>query len=42
MQTQDLIEPDAPQVPPYDAEQMAQGLAEALARFLFPFLLLSL
>jgi hypothetical protein len=38
MQTQYLIESDAPQVPPYDAEQMAQGLAEALARFLFPLL----
>ena len=38
MQTQYLIEPEAPQVPPYNAEQMAQGLAEQLAVFLFPLL----
>ncbi len=38
MQTQYLIEPEVPQVPPYDAEQMAQGLAEQLAVFLFPLL----
>ena len=38
MQTQYLIEPEEPQVPPYDAEQMAQGLAEQLAVFLFPLL----
>ena len=36
MQTQYLTEPEAPQVPPYDAEQMSQGLAEQLAVFLFP------
>ena len=33
MQTQYLIQPEAPQVPPYDTEQMAQGLAEQLAVF---------
>ena len=38
MYAQYLIQPEAPQVPPYDAEQMAQGLAEALARFLLPLL----
>ena len=38
MQTQYLIPPEAPQVPPYDAELMAQGLAEQLAVFLFPLL----
>jgi hypothetical protein len=38
MQTQDLTEPEVPQVPPYDREQMAQGLAEQLAVFLFPLL----
>jgi len=38
MQTPYLTEPEAPQVPPYDAEQMAQGLAEQLAVFLFPVL----
>jgi hypothetical protein len=38
MQTQYLIQPEAPQVPPYDAQQMAQGLAEQLALFLFPLL----
>ena len=38
MQTQYLISPEAPQVPPYAAEQMAQGLAEELALFLFPLL----
>ena len=38
MQTQYLISPEAPQVPPYDAQQVAQGLAEQLALFLFPLL----
>src|SRR6266567_2857385 len=38
MQTQYLIEPEVPQVPPYDEQQMAQGLAEQLAVFLFPLL----
>jgi hypothetical protein len=38
MQTQYLISPAAPQVPPYAAEQLAQGLAEQLALFLFPLL----
>ncbi len=38
MQTQYLIQPEAPQVPPYDGEQMAQGLASELAVFLFPLL----
>src|SRR2546430_16905793 len=38
MQTQYLTEPEAPQVPPYDAEQMSQGLAEQLALFLCPLL----
>jgi hypothetical protein len=38
MQTQSLIQPEAPPVPPYDAEQMAQGLAEQLAVFRFPLL----
>jgi hypothetical protein len=38
MQTQYLIEPEVPQVPPYEAQQMAQGLAEQLAVFLFPVL----
>jgi hypothetical protein len=38
MQPQYLISPEAPQVPPYAAEQMAQGLAEQLALFLFPLL----
>jgi len=38
MYAQYLIQPEAPQVPPYDAEQMAQGLAEQLAVFLFPLL----
>src|SRR2546421_438750 len=38
MHTQYLIQPEAPQVPPYAAEQMAQGLAEQLAVFLFPLL----
>ena len=39
MQDQYLIRREAPQVPPYEAMQMAQGLAEALARFLFPLLI---
>jgi len=38
MQTQYLIKPEVPQVPPYDEQQMAQGLAEQLAVFLFPLL----
>jgi hypothetical protein len=38
MHAQYLIQPETPQVPPYDAEQMAQGLAEQLAVFLFPLL----
>ena len=38
MHAQYLIQPEAPQVPPYDAEQMAQGLTEQLAVFLFPLL----
>ena len=38
MQTQYLIEPEVPQVPSYDEEQMAQGLAQDLAMFLFPLL----
>jgi hypothetical protein len=38
MQTQYLIPPEVPQVPPYEAQQMAQGLAGDLALFLFPFL----
>jgi hypothetical protein len=39
MQTQSLIQPEVPQVPPYDGKQMAQGLAKELAGFLFPLLL---
>lgn len=38
MHTQYLIRREAPQVLPYDAAQMGQGLAEALASFLFPLL----
>lgn len=38
MQTQYLIEPEAAQVPAYAEQQMAQGLAEQLAIFLFPLL----
>src|SRR5260370_39607910 len=38
MQSQYLIPPEVPQVPPYDGEQMAQGLAKKLAVFLFPLL----
>jgi hypothetical protein len=38
MQTQYLIRSQAPQVPPYDAAQMAQGLGGQLAHFLFPLL----
>src|SRR5258708_12509844 len=38
MQTQYLIPPEVPQVPPYEAQQMAQGLAGDLALFLFPLL----
>jgi hypothetical protein len=37
MQTQYLILPEVPQVPPYEAKPMAQGLAGDLALFLFPF-----
>ena len=36
MHAQYLTEPEVPQVPPYDGAQMAQGLAEQLAVFLFP------
>src|SRR5437588_2114467 len=39
MQTQYLIRPEAPQVPPHDAASMAQGLSAQLAHFLFPLLL---
>ena len=38
MPTQYLIPPEVPQVPPYEAQQMAQGLAGDLALFLFPLL----
>lgn len=38
MQTQYLIEPEAAQVPASAEQQMAQGLAEQLAIFLFPLL----
>ena len=38
MQNQYLIGREAPQVPPYDAAQVGQGLGEALAHFLFPLL----
>ena len=38
MPDQYLIRPEVPQVPPYDGEQMAQGLAKELALFLFPLL----
>jgi hypothetical protein len=38
MQSQYLIPPEVPQVPPYDGEQMAQGLAKELSVFLFPLL----
>src|SRR6266704_7181159 len=38
MQTQYLLPPEVPQVPPYEAQQMAQGLAGDLALFLFPLL----
>jgi hypothetical protein len=38
MQTQYHIAPEAARVPPYDVEQMAQGLAGQLALFLFPLL----
>jgi hypothetical protein len=38
MQTQYLIRQEAPQVPPYDAASMAQGLSAQLAHFLFPLL----
>jgi len=38
MQSQYLIRREVPQVPPYEAGPMAQGLGEALARFLFPLL----
>jgi hypothetical protein len=38
MQKQYLKRQEGPQVPPYDATQMAQGLTEALAQFLWPLL----
>src|SRR5215471_5427955 len=38
MPTQYLIAPEVPQVPAYEAQQMAQGLAGDLAVFLFPLL----
>jgi len=38
MQSQYLIPPEVPQVPPYAGEQMAQGPAKELAVFLFPLL----
>ena len=38
MQTQYLIRSEAPQVPPYDAAQMAQGMGAQLAHFLLPLL----
>lgn len=38
MPTQYLIPPEVPQVPPYEAQLMAQGLAGDLALFLFPLL----
>jgi len=38
MQEKYLICQEAPQVPPYDAGQMAQGLGAQLASFLFPLL----
>lgn len=36
LQTQYPIPSEVPQVPPYEAQQMAQGLAGDLALFLFP------
>ena len=39
MQNQYLIRREVPQVPPYEAAPMAQGLGEALARFVFPLLI---
>ncbi len=38
MPNQYLIRREVPQVPSYEATQMAQGLGEAVARFLFPLL----
>src|SRR5438045_9689124 len=38
MPNQYLIWREAPQVPSYEATQIAQGVGEALARFLFPLL----
>ena len=38
MSNQYLIRQERPQVPPYEAAQMAQGLTEALAQFLWPLL----
>ena len=38
MQKQYLIGPDRPQVPLYHAQEMAQGLTEDLAHFLWPLL----
>lgn len=39
MSTQYVIAPEAPQVPPYEPEAMAQGLAMQLAEFVAPLLL---
>jgi hypothetical protein len=39
MSTQYLTRVEKPQVPPYDAAEMAQGLYGALARFLAPLLM---
>src|SRR5258707_5154674 len=38
MQTQYVIRDEAPQVPPYEAADMAQGMSAQLAHFLFPLL----
>ncbi len=38
MSTQYLTCPDRPQVFPYDAEQIAQGLTRELAHYLYPLL----
>lgn len=39
MSTQYLIQREEPQLPPYNAVEMAQGLYAALARFLAPLLI---
>ncbi len=39
MQEQYLIRQEVPQVPPYDAAAMAEGLGRQLVQFLFPLLL---